>query len=34
MRKALINMIKHAEEEVKNNDISNVLKDDFIITVE
>ena len=34
MRKALINMIKHAEEEVKNNDISNVLKDDFIKTVE
>ena len=27
-------MIKHAEEEVKNNDISNVLKDDFIKTVE
>ena len=34
MRKALINMIRHAEEEVKNNDISNVLKDDFIKTVE
>ena len=27
-------MIRHAEEEVKNNDISNVLKDDFIKTVE
>ena len=34
MRKNLINMIRHAEEEVKNNDISNVLKDDFIKTVE
>ena len=34
MRKSLIDIIKHAEEEVKKNDISNVLKSDFIKTVE
>lgn len=34
MRKTLISMIKHAEDEVKKNDISTALKEDFINTVE